>query len=74
VDDHQTSNARYLSDAGAAILLPQTEMSAQRVAEVLKLPRGQLLAMAEKARALAHPDATAQVVQACMELAGGLAA
>lgn len=70
VDDHQTGNARYLSDAGAAILLPQSELSAQRLADVLGgLTREQLLGMAQKARALAHPDATDRVADICMELA-----
>lgn len=70
VDDHQTGNARYLSEAGAAILLPQSELNAQRLAEILAgLSRERLLAMAERARALARPDATEQVTRICMELA-----
>ena len=35
VDDHQTSNARYLADAGAAVLIPQTEFSVNKVASLL---------------------------------------
>lgn len=70
VDDHQTSNARFLADAGAAILLPQSELSPARLAAIIGgLTREALRAMAEKARALAKPDATRQVAQACMELA-----
>jgi UDP-N-acetylglucosamine--N-acetylmuramyl-(pentapeptide) pyrophosphoryl-undecaprenol N-acetylglucosamine transferase len=69
VDDHQTGNARFLSSAGAAILLPQPELSAQRLALLRSMTRGQLLQMAEKARALARPDAAAAVAQACIELA-----
>lgn len=71
VDDHQTGNARFLSNAGAAILLPQTELSPERLALVADMSREQLLQMAEKARALAKPDATAAVAQACMSLAKG---
>ena len=72
VDDHQTGNARYLSDEGAAILLPQPELNAQRLAEILAgLSRERLLAMAEKAHLLARPDATGQVARICMELAAG---
>ncbi|MFA6444766.1 MAG: glycosyltransferase, partial [Sterolibacterium sp.] len=67
VDDHQTANARFLANAGAAILLPQSELSAERLALLRNLGRQQLLQMAEKARALAKPDATAAVAQACME-------
>ena len=70
VDDHQTKNAEFLRARGAAILLPQTELSAQRLAELLRgLTRAQLLEMAEKARALGKPDATEAVARACMELA-----
>ncbi len=58
VDDHQTSNARFLADAGAAILLPQSELSPARLAGLLGgLTRDALRQMAEKARALAKPDA-----------------
>jgi len=70
VDDHQTGNAQFLSACGAAILLPQTELSAQRLAELLRgLTRERLLEMAEKARVLGKPDATEAVARACMELA-----
>jgi len=70
VDDHQTQNARFLSEQGAAILLPQTELSAERLAQLLcELTRERLLAMAQAARSLAKADATAQVAKVCMELA-----
>ena len=69
VDDHQTSNARFLSNAGAAILLPQTELTPERLTEIRHLSRQQLCQMAEKARALARPDATADVAAICKELA-----
>jgi len=69
VDDHQTGNARFLSSAGAAILLPQCELTPERLALVGNLGRDQLLQMAEKARALARPEATTVVAKACMELA-----
>lgn len=68
VDDHQTGNARFLSSAGAAILLPQTELTPERLSLIRNYTREQLLQMAEKARALARPDATAEVAKACMEL------
>ncbi len=70
VDDHQTYNARFLSAHGAAILLPQTEMSAEVLARYLQeLDREKLLAMAVQARALAKPDAAANVARVCEELA-----
>ena len=70
VDDHQTSNARYLSGAGGAWLLPQSELSPQRLADMLQsLDRAKLLDAAEKARMLSKPDATERVAAACRELA-----
>lgn len=69
VDDHQTGNAKFLSSAGAAMILPQSELTPQRLAEIRHLPRTQLLQMAEKARALAKPDAAASVAAVCMEIA-----
>jgi UDP-N-acetylglucosamine--N-acetylmuramyl-(pentapeptide) pyrophosphoryl-undecaprenol N-acetylglucosamine transferase len=70
VDDHQTGNARFLSEAGAAILLPQKELTPEKLAALLgELTRGQLAGMAEKARTLAKPEATRAVAEACMEVA-----
>ena len=70
VDDHQTTNAKFLSDAGAAMLLPQSELTAEKLAGMLcGFSREQLAAMADKARALAKPDATQVVAKVCMELA-----
>ncbi len=72
VDDHQTGNARFLADRGAAYLLPQTELSPDRLAGILSsLDRGRLLNMAEHARALAKPLAAVAVAHVCAELAGG---
>ena len=70
VDDHQTTNARYLADPGAAILVQQRSLTPEKLAEVLRgLARHELLAMAEKARALGRPDAARAVAEACIELA-----
>lgn len=70
VDDHQTHNARFLSEHGAAILLPQKELSAEKLAQLLReLDREKLLAMAQAARSLAKPDATRHVAQVCTTLA-----
>jgi len=72
VDDHQTGNARYLADAGAAVLLQQKDMTAQGLAALIgSLNRDSLLAMAEKARGLARADATARVAHICEELCEG---
>lgn len=70
VDDHQTHNARFLSEQGAAILLPQSELSAGKLAQLLReLTREKLLAMAQQARSVAKPDAAQQVAKICAELA-----
>jgi len=69
VDDHQTSNAKFLSDKDAAVLLPQNELTPQGLAQLLMgLTRKQLLGMAMKARELARPNATRLVAEACMEM------
>ena len=71
VDDHQTGNARYLADDGAALLLPQSEFSVERLTSILHgLTRERLRAMAVKAQAKARPQATFDVVQQCIEVAG----
>ena len=69
VDDHQTSNAKFLASAGGAVLLPQNEMTPESVSLLRNYSRGQLLQMAEKARALAKPDAAAEVARVCEEIA-----
>jgi UDP-N-acetylglucosamine--N-acetylmuramyl-(pentapeptide) pyrophosphoryl-undecaprenol N-acetylglucosamine transferase len=70
VDDHQTANARFLADRGAAILIPQRDLSPQRLAGLIgSLDRPKLLQMAQKARAAGKPDAARVVAQCCMALA-----
>ncbi len=78
VDDHQTRNAAFLSTAGAAELLPQQRLDAEQLAERLTgyaedAARGRLrlLEMAGRARALARPEATASVADACLAVAQG---
>jgi UDP-N-acetylglucosamine--N-acetylmuramyl-(pentapeptide) pyrophosphoryl-undecaprenol N-acetylglucosamine transferase len=70
VDDHQTTNARYLADRGAALLVQQSDLTPEKLAALVRsLDRTVLLAMAEKARAAGKPDATEAVARACVELA-----
>lgn len=74
VDDHQTGNARYLADADAAVLVPQTELTAKRLAEVLEdiSHDSELLrSMGQQARSIASPDAARRVADICLQ-AGGL--
>ena len=71
VDDHQTANARYLADAGAARLVPQPALAPKALADLLRgLDRPALVGMARKARALGRPDATRLVADRCAALAG----
>jgi UDP-N-acetylglucosamine--N-acetylmuramyl-(pentapeptide) pyrophosphoryl-undecaprenol N-acetylglucosamine transferase len=72
VDDHQTANARFLVDAGAAVLLPQAQMTPQQLREHFKLLQQtpKLRDMARKARALAMPDAARRVADHCIAVTG----
>ena len=73
VDDHQTFNARYLVDAGAAVLIADRELSGERLAQeiaTLCADRARLSAMAERARRLARPDATQTLAAVCEQAAG----
>ena len=59
---HQRDNAQFMAQYGAAIHLPQAELTAHKLAELLQgLDRAALQAMAEKAHALARPRAAARV-------------
>jgi UDP-N-acetylglucosamine--N-acetylmuramyl-(pentapeptide) pyrophosphoryl-undecaprenol N-acetylglucosamine transferase len=70
VDDHQTTNARFVVDAGGGWLMPQNELKAQDLADRLQfMTRRTLLACAEKAYAVRQVEAVAQVVAACEQLA-----
>jgi UDP-N-acetylglucosamine--N-acetylmuramyl-(pentapeptide) pyrophosphoryl-undecaprenol N-acetylglucosamine transferase len=70
VDDHQTANARFLADRGAAMLLPQEKLNPESLAALIRsLDRTRLLDMASKARALGKPDAAGIVARRCMQLA-----
>ncbi len=59
---HQRDNALFMAQHGAALHLPQAEMTPEKLAEVLQgLDRPALLSMAEKAKALGRPRAAARV-------------
>jgi UDP-N-acetylglucosamine--N-acetylmuramyl-(pentapeptide) pyrophosphoryl-undecaprenol N-acetylglucosamine transferase len=71
VDDHQTTNAAFLANAGAAHLIQQRDLSAEKLAGWLReQTRETLASMAEKARALAKPDAAERVGRVCADVAG----
>jgi UDP-N-acetylglucosamine--N-acetylmuramyl-(pentapeptide) pyrophosphoryl-undecaprenol N-acetylglucosamine transferase len=76
VDDHQTVNAAYLVDHGAALLIADRDLTPQRLCESLRrlcADRVPLLEMAMKARELAQPRATQDLAQACLRYAQGAA-
>jgi len=68
VDDHQTHNARFLVDAGAAWLLPQAQLQPDDLAQRLQhLNRTELQQRAERAHAQARTGAVAALLQACQQ-------
>ena len=72
IDDHQRRNALYLSDRGAALLLPQASLTAEGLAaQCLSLMRDpqRLAVMSRKAAACAMPGAAATVADRCEEVA-----
>ncbi|HWH94935.1 MAG TPA: undecaprenyldiphospho-muramoylpentapeptide beta-N-acetylglucosaminyltransferase [Baekduia sp.] len=72
--DHQTSNARWMADAGAAVVVPDGELTSQRLdAEVGALlgDPGRLAAMAQASRALARPDAARDIAREVLAAARG---
>jgi UDP-N-acetylglucosamine--N-acetylmuramyl-(pentapeptide) pyrophosphoryl-undecaprenol N-acetylglucosamine transferase len=70
--DHQTSNARWMGEAGAAVVVPDAELSAARlrteVEELLAAP-GRMRAMSDAARRLARPDAAERIAAELLALA-----
>jgi len=72
VDDHQTVNARFLTEADAAVLMPQSAMTGDRLAAVLQEllgDRRRLHDMARRAYMLAKREATRVVADHCEEMA-----
>jgi UDP-N-acetylglucosamine--N-acetylmuramyl-(pentapeptide) pyrophosphoryl-undecaprenol N-acetylglucosamine transferase len=70
--DHQSANARWMSDAGAAVVIPDAELTGPRLggeAAALLADRSRLAAMASAARSLARPDAAREVAQELLEAA-----
>jgi UDP-N-acetylglucosamine--N-acetylmuramyl-(pentapeptide) pyrophosphoryl-undecaprenol N-acetylglucosamine transferase len=72
-DDHQRRNAEAIAAGGAAVLIPQAELTPQRLAEtIVELlgDRKKLAEMSARARALSHHDAAGRVARMVAELAG----
>jgi UDP-N-acetylglucosamine--N-acetylmuramyl-(pentapeptide) pyrophosphoryl-undecaprenol N-acetylglucosamine transferase len=77
VDDHQTHNAQYLVKEGAAVLIADRDLTAERLCDELQrlcAGRGRLLAMAERARRLAMPQAAEELARSCLDMAAREAA
>jgi UDP-N-acetylglucosamine--N-acetylmuramyl-(pentapeptide) pyrophosphoryl-undecaprenol N-acetylglucosamine transferase len=73
VDDHQTCNAQFLVREGAAVLIADRDLTPARLAAELQnlcAGRGKLLAMAERARLVARPQASEELAAACLEQMG----
>jgi UDP-N-acetylglucosamine--N-acetylmuramyl-(pentapeptide) pyrophosphoryl-undecaprenol N-acetylglucosamine transferase len=71
--DHQSANARWMSEAGAAITIPDTELDASQLrgqVDALLGDRDRLAAMARASASLARPDAAREVAGELLEAAG----
>ena len=72
--DHQTTNARWMADAGAAVLIADGQLTGARlsrqVAELLA-DRSGLATMAAASRRLARPDAAQEIASELLQAAGG---
>lgn len=63
-DDHQRKNADVLAEAGAARMMIESELTPERLQQTLIQMLGDRagqVRMAERARSLAHPDATTRI-------------
>lgn len=70
VDDHQTTNARFVVDAGGGWVVQQTALSPEKLVHMIQnMQRSTLLETAQKAKMMQKTEATAAVVAACQELA-----
>jgi UDP-N-acetylglucosamine--N-acetylmuramyl-(pentapeptide) pyrophosphoryl-undecaprenol N-acetylglucosamine transferase len=66
VDDHQTSNAKFLVDQGGGWLIAQKDLTPTMLADMLRnTERSVLLKVALKAKTMQKLDATEKVVRAC---------
>jgi len=71
--DHQTANAKWMADAGAAVIVPDSELGPERLlGEVTALlgDSGRLEAMSTASKALARPHAATEVADEVMNLIG----
>ena len=69
IDDHQTANARYLADANAAVILPQSQLNAEQLRKIILDVLPKRNSMREAALSMALPQATQTVADICIEVA-----
>ncbi len=69
IDDHQTANAKFLAEAGAALLLPQPELNAENLRNSIKQAMTSLHSMSLAAKAKARLAATQTVADICAAIA-----
>ena len=71
VDDHQTHNARFLVEAGAAVLVQQRDLTPESLQKIMmKSERNMLMQQAQSAKKMQKTEAVNQMVAACEQLAG----
>jgi UDP-N-acetylglucosamine--N-acetylmuramyl-(pentapeptide) pyrophosphoryl-undecaprenol N-acetylglucosamine transferase len=71
IDDHQTANARYLSDCHGAWLQPQSGFTAAWLSQwMATLDRAKLASVAQHAQEHASPNATTEIADACEQALG----
>jgi UDP-N-acetylglucosamine--N-acetylmuramyl-(pentapeptide) pyrophosphoryl-undecaprenol N-acetylglucosamine transferase len=76
VDDHQTANARPMAEAGAGVIIQESELTPEGLADLLRewlQSRAELLQRAAKARALGAPESLRRITDICIEQAGAAA-
>lgn len=67
IDDHQTANAKYLSECGGGWMMPQSELDATKLAAWLEnINRAELTEVAKHARDHASLNATQLIAEACV--------
>ena len=72
-DDHQTLNAQAMVEAGAAVMIRQSDLTAEKLFGVLQdllADERRIRDMEQKSKKLGRPDAAARMVDACLELIG----
>ncbi|MBT8138361.1 MAG: undecaprenyldiphospho-muramoylpentapeptide beta-N-acetylglucosaminyltransferase [Gammaproteobacteria bacterium] len=70
IDDHQSANAHWLQNFGAARVVPQAELDEEKLADMMRAllqDRAALLDMAERSRAQARPQAAREIANSILE-------